>query len=153
MNPFFERMKQEPTCFIGHFEEGAKLRVEGCPVTIVELVPRPGDVHWDDADEPLSRASLVFLTGLTLLNNTFDQVIARTPNARLRILMGPTVPQSAQFLHRGIHVVGGTTIVRPESVLRYFQYGGTSIKRIPKDAITRFNIVSPSVIDEVCHVA
>jgi uncharacterized protein len=153
MKPFPELVKREPSVFIGHFEEGARWRKAGYPVTIVELEPRPGDVHWNDADVPLRRASLVFLTGLTLLNDTFDQVVTRSPNARMRILMGPTVPPSALLLGRGMHLVGGTKVENPEVLLRYFQYGGTSVKRMPSEAISRFNIVHPDVEKEVAHVA
>ena len=153
MKPFPELVKREPSVFIGHFEEGARWREAGHPVTIVELEPRPGDIHWNDADEALRGASLVFLTGLTLLNDTFDQVVARTPNARMRILMGPTVPPSALLLGRGMHLVGGTKVENPEVLLKYFQYGGTSVKRMPPEAISRFNIVHPDVMKEVSHVA
>ena len=153
MTPFSELVKTERSCFIGHFEEGARWREAGYPVSIVELEPRPGDIHWNDADAVLERASLVFLTGLTLLNDTFDQVTARTPNARLRILMGPTVPPSERLLDRGMHVVGGTTVVNPELLLEYFQYGGTSVKHMPPGAIRRFNIVHPDATKEISHVA
>lgn len=153
VGPFSEMVRHEPTCFIGHFLEGAKWRAAGYPVTIVELAPRPGDVHWKDADEPLRRASLVFLTGLTLLNGTFEQVVERTPNARMRIMMGPTVPPSERFFDNGIHIVGGTAVENSELLLRYFQYGGTSVKKVPPGAVSRFNIVHPSVKSEVAHVA
>ena len=151
--PFGRLVQHTPTCFIGHFEEGAKWRDLGWPVTIVELSPRPGDIHWLDADEALAQCKIVFMTGLTLLNDTFEQVIDRTPNATLRVLMGPTVPPSAALLKYGIHVVGGTRVIHFEKLLRYFQYGGTSIKKVPGGTIERFNIVDPKVNLEVSHVA
>ncbi len=153
MGPFADWVKREPSCFIGHFHEAERWRDAGHPVTIVELVPRPGDVHWRDADTALAQASLVFVTGLTLITGTFEQVVARTPNARLRVLMGPTVPGSARLLEHGAHIVGGTWVEDPPRLLRYFQYGGTTIRRAPEGAIRQFNIARPDVAKELGYVA
>ena len=147
------RVKTEPSCFIGHFDEGARLREAGCPVTIVELEPREGDIHWADADKPLRDASIVFITGLTLLNGTFREVVERTPNARARILVGPTVPVSEALFNHGVHVVGGTSVLNPRRLLSYLQYGGTSMKRAPAGTVRRFNIVNSKIDLEVSHVA
>ena len=146
MDPFAEAIRHEPSCFVGHFDDAAVWRDAGCPVTIVELEPRPGDVHWRDADEALERASLVFITGQTLLNDTFEQVVARTPNARSRILMGPTCPASARLLQHGVHVVGGTAVTDADRLLRYLQYGGTSMRKAPAGAVRQFNIVAPGAL-------
>lgn len=52
---------QVPTCFIGYFKEAAEWREKGLPVTIVELFPRHGDIHWNDADEVLGQAQIVLI--------------------------------------------------------------------------------------------
>jgi uncharacterized protein len=143
----------EPSCFIGHFDLAAQWRRSGYPVTIVELAPRPGDIHWNHADEPLENASLVFITGLTLLNGTFHEVVRRTPNARARIIVGPTVPVSPCLFDYGIHVAGGTEVLDATRLLFYLQHGGTSMKKAPADTVRRFNIIQPNVNLEVSHVA
>lgn len=139
-DPFRAAARRERTCFVGHFDEAAGWRDAGDPVTIVELDPQPGDVHWDDAGAALAAASLVFVTGFTLLNGTFEQVVARTPNARLRILMGPSVPCSARLLDHGVQVVAGSLVTDADRLLRYFQYGGTSIRKAPPGSFRRINI-------------
>lgn len=151
--PFAQMVRNVPTCFIGHFQEAERWRSLGYPVTIVELLPRKGDVHWLDADEQLAQCRIVFITGLTLLNDTFEQVIGRTPNARIRVLLGPTVPPTAALLECGVHVVGGTKVVHFEKLLKYFQYGGTSIKNVPAGVIERFNIVHPGLQLKMQNVA
>lgn len=148
-----ERIKQEPSCFIGHFDTGARWRAAGYPVTIVELVPRDKDIHWRDADQPLREAAIVFITGLTLLNGTFQEVIERTPNAGIRVLVGPTVPVSARLFDYGVQVVGGTSVRNADRLLGYLQYGGATMKRAPLGAVERFNIIAPGVETEVSHVA
>jgi hypothetical protein len=151
--PFEGLVPRERTCVIGHFETAERWRAAGYPVSIVELDPQPGDVHWQDAGDVMLRASIVFITGFTLLNGTFREVVARTPHARLRILMGPTVPGSARLLEHGVHVVGGTDVADPPRLLRYFQDGGTSVRRAPAGTIRRFNIAEPSVIQALRPLA
>jgi len=129
-----------PTCFIGYFKTAALWREKGYPVTIVELFPRPGDVHWDEADEVLREAELVLMTGLTVVNDTLEAVIRRTPSARLRIIMGPTVPASPAFFDYGIDVLGITQVDDVGLMSGYALLGGGSIAYAPAGALRSLNM-------------
>lgn len=142
MTPFAERVKTMPSCFIGHFKEGAMWRDQGAPVTIIELEPRPGDIHWNDSRPALAAAEIVFITGLTLINGTFQEVLRRTPNAKYRVLMGPTVPPSPVFFDYGVHLIGSTLIADLDKTVRYCQLGGTSVAKIPPGAVRKINITN-----------
>jgi uncharacterized protein (DUF4213/DUF364 family) len=135
-----EEAHTRPTCFIGHFNEAEKWRSEGDPVNIIELFPRPGDIHWNDSHEILAKAELVFLTGLTLVNNTFDEVIRRTPKAKHRIIMGPTVPMSTVLFDFGVDHIGVTLIKDPVATIVYCSRGGGSIAHAPKGALQKVNM-------------
>jgi hypothetical protein len=141
IEPFAEQTKRHPSCFIGHFKDAALWRDEGRPVSIVELVPRPGDIHWDDSHEVLQNAELVFMTGLTLVNGTFGEVIRRTPRAKVRIVMGPTVPLTPVLFTLGVHRLGSSRITDVDKTLRYFGMGGGSIMYAPQGALQKINIV------------
>jgi uncharacterized protein len=130
-----------PTCFIGHFKTGAQWRDEGRPVSIVELFPRPGDIHWKDADEVLGQARIVLISGLTVVNETLASVITRTPSATIRVLMGPTVPPSPIFFDCGIDMLGVTLVRDMKSMERYARLGGGSIAYSPPGALGRINMV------------
>jgi hypothetical protein len=130
-----------PICFIGYFEEAAEWRRMGRPVNIVELFPRPGDIHWDDADEVLSEARIVLMSGLTIVNETLPAVIRRTPNAEIRIMMGPTVPPSPVLFDAGLDMLGVTLVREMEPMARYAELGGGSISRSPPGALERINLV------------
>lgn len=138
------RYFEKKSCFIGHFRDTELLRDQGAPVTIVELCPQPGDIHWDDADEALAECDMVFITGLTLINDTFEQVIARTPNAAERILFGPTVPVSPLWFDHGITTVGSSLVKDPPALMTYFQRGGTSASRAPDGSIIKVNLRAPN---------
>ncbi|MFH0921192.1 MAG: DUF364 domain-containing protein [Fibrobacterota bacterium] len=141
--PFSEQTRTQPSCFIGHFHDAAAWRDEGRPVSIVELQPRPGDIHWNDAHAVLSRAELVFMTGLTLVNGTFGEVIRRTPNATVRVIMGPTVPLTPALFKLGLHWLGTCRILDIAKTLRYFSLGGGSILYAPEGALQKINIGTP----------
>lgn len=129
-----------PSCFIGHFKTAAEWREQGYPVTIVELFPRPGDIHWDEADEQLHQAEIVLMTGLTVVNETLEAVIRRTPSAKLRIIMGPTVPASPALFDYGIDLLGITQIDDVERMSDYALLGGGSIAYAPAGALKSLNM-------------
>ncbi|OPY90067.1 MAG: hypothetical protein A4E72_00832 [Syntrophus sp. PtaU1.Bin208] len=129
-----------PSCFIGYFKTAAHFRDQGYPVTIVELFPRPGDIHWDQADQALSGAELIFMTGLTIVNETLEAVMRRTPSARMRILMGPTVPASPVLFNYGLDVLGITSIDDVELMSGYALRGGGSIANAPAGALRSLNM-------------
>jgi hypothetical protein len=129
-----------PCCFIGHFKTAAQWRELGYPVSIVELFPRPGDIHWNDADKVLARSELVLMTGLTVVNETLEAVIRRTPKAKLRIIMGPTVPASPILFDCGIDLLGITQINDVELMSGYALVGGGSIAHAPSGALVSLNM-------------
>ncbi|HWQ66470.1 MAG TPA: DUF364 domain-containing protein [Methanospirillum sp.] len=133
-----------PTCFIGYFKEAAEWREKGLPVTIVELFPKPGDIHWDDADEVLGKAQIVLMSGLTVVNETLTAVIRRTPSARIRVMMGPTVPPSSVLFDYGIDMLGVTLVSDMKLMARYAELGGGSISYSPPGALVRINLVKDS---------
>lgn len=130
-----------PTCFICYFKEAAEWREQGRPVSIVELFPRPGDIHWNDADDVLAQATIVLMSGLTLVNETLPAVIRRTPSARIRVLLGPTVPPSPVLFECGIDLLGVTLVDDWKAMARYAELGGGSIARAPPGALERINLV------------
>ena len=137
MDPFAEMVKHCPSCFIGHFTQAEIWRDQGHPVTIVELQPRPGDIHWNDSKPALRNAEIVFITGLTLINDTFLEVVSRTPHAKYRVLLGPTVPCNPLFFDYGVHLIGSTLISDVGLAIRYCQHGGTSVRTAPLGALRR----------------
>ncbi len=146
---FARRARQMKTCFIGHFKHAVEWRDAGYPVTIVELEPRPGDVHWREAEPVLEQAELVFITGLTLLNGTFDEVVRRTPNALIRVLMGPSVPCTSALFDHGVHVVGTMLVSDPPGLVEYLRRGGTTAREMAPHLIRLVNwAVHPGLLED-----
>lgn len=138
--PFLEHAREMKTCFIGHFPDADLWREKGYPVDVIELFPQPGDIHWDRSHQVLAAADLVFITGLTLVNGTFPEVIRRTPNARYRVLMGPTVPLSPVLFDYGIHLVGSSLILDIKRAIDCCRWGGGSFVFEPEGIMRRVNL-------------
>jgi hypothetical protein len=140
INPFFDRARRLRTCFIGHFPTADQWKEQDYPVDIIELFPQPGDIHWDQSHEALAKADLVFITGLTLVNGTFPEVIRRTPNARYRVLMGPTVPLSPVLFDYGVHLIGSVLILDVDRVIDCCRWGAGSEIFDPEGGMRRVNL-------------
>lgn len=121
--------------FIGHFPRANKWRMEGLNVNIVELIPREEDIDWRESADILNKADIVFITGIALLNDTIEMIIDRTKHAMFRILMGPTVPVIPELFNIGVHIIGGTFIIKEREAVCYWQRGGAGARKAPKGCL------------------
>ncbi len=140
IDPFLDRARRLRTCFIGHFPAADLWRDQKYSVNVVELFPQPGDIHWDHSHEVLAAADLVFITGLTLVNGTFPEVVRRTPNASYRVLLGPTVPLSPVLFDYGIHLIGSTLILDIDRAIDCCRWGAGSDIFEPEGVMRRVNL-------------
>jgi len=81
------------------------------------------------------------MTGLTVVNETLEAVIRRTPKAKLRIIMGPTVPASPIIFDYGIDILGISLVGDVELMSGYALIGGGSIAHAPAGALKSLNMV------------
>lgn len=136
---FNEKIKQTRTCCIGHFNQAREWRDSGFDVTIIELKPKPGDIHWNDAAPLLKECDIVFITGLTLVNDTFEKILELTPSAKERVLFGPSVPFCDLWFDYGITTVGSTRIMKPLEASDFFRNGGTSVSHVAEGVLMKIN--------------
>ncbi len=81
----------------------------------IEYGPKNIIVHGaDENEEVLSRADVVFITGSTLVNGTFESVVHNARNARVRCLYGSSAQLMPDVLfENGIDAVMSVAIVDP----------------------------------------
>ena len=131
----YDYLKGKKVSFIGHFPRAEKMKTKGIDVNIIELDPREGDISWDSSHKILEQSDVIYITGHTILNNSFFEVIKRTPNAEKRIMAGMSVPLDTLLVDSGIHIIGTSLIMDPVKMIRYWQYGGAGMKYAPPGAI------------------
>ena len=116
---------------VGHFPFVEQVRQAAATCWVMELRPRPGDLPADRADEILPQADVVALTGTSLINHTFDDLIRLCRSDAFVLLLGATAPLSPLLFETGVDAVSGTRVIDPPQVLRSVSQGATfrQIKR------------------------
>lgn len=115
---------------IGHFPFVDQVRQAADTCWVLELRPRPGDLPAVDADEVLPQADVVALTGTSLLNHTFDELMALCRPDAFVVLLGASAPLSPVLLDRGVDAVSGTRVVDVSAALGAVGQGAT-FRQIP----------------------
>jgi uncharacterized protein (DUF4213/DUF364 family) len=115
---------------VGHFPFVERVRQAADVCWVLELRPRPGDLSAAQAEEVLPQADVVALTGTSLLNHTFDDLIALCRPETYVVLLGASAPLSPVLLDRGVDAVSGTKVVDVPAALRAVGEGAT-FRQIP----------------------
>jgi uncharacterized protein (DUF4213/DUF364 family) len=97
---------------VGHFPFVERVRQAADTCWVLELRPRPGDLSAGHAEEVLPQADVVALTGTSLLNHTFDDLV------------------SLCLLEHGVDAVSGTKVVDVPAVVCAVGEGAT-FRQIP----------------------
>jgi uncharacterized protein (DUF4213/DUF364 family) len=115
---------------VGHFPFVDRVRRAAETCWVLELHPRPGDLAASQVAEVLPQADAVALTGTSLLNHTFDDLIALCRPEAFVVLLGASAPLSPVLPDRGVDAVSGTKVVDVQAVLRAVGEGAT-FRQIP----------------------
>lgn len=121
---------------VGHFPFVERVRQVAQVCWVLELRPRPGDVSASQAGEVLPQADVVGLTGTSLLNHTFDGLMALCRPEAFVVLLGASAPLSPLLLDgrmeglRGVDAISGTRVVDVGAALRAVGEGAT-FRQIP----------------------
>jgi uncharacterized protein (DUF4213/DUF364 family) len=120
---------------VGHFPFVERVRRVAETCWVLELYPRPGDLSAERAAEVLPQADVVALTGTSLINHTFHEMIALCrPEAGNRkvhvVLLGASAPLSPVLFEAGVDTVSGTRVVDVPAAVQAVGQGAT-FRQIP----------------------
>ncbi len=102
---------------IGHFPFNQRLAEPAKNVWVLELNPREGELPAEAAPDILPQADFVAITATTLINKTFDGLIALCRPEAVVIMLGPSTPLSPTLFDYGIKILSGTIVVDTEAAL------------------------------------
>lgn len=103
---------------VGHFPYVPELRPKVGNLWVLEQNPQDGDLPASAAAEIIPQADVVAITAMTLLNRTFDDLIALRRPGVPTLVVGPTTPLSPVMFDMGATILSGAIVEKPESVLR-----------------------------------
>jgi uncharacterized protein (DUF4213/DUF364 family) len=103
---------------IGHFPFASRLRGHVGTLWVLEEQPRGEDVPVERAVDIVPQADVLAITGTTLINHTYERLIAlRRPDA-FAVILGPSTPLSPILFDHGADVLSGAVVDNVDAVLR-----------------------------------
>jgi len=137
-----QRGKGRRVVIVGHFPFIPSVRRAVGHLDVLELDPGPGDLPPQAASDVLPRADVVAITGTSLLNKTFDGLIALCRPDAFVLMLGPTTPLSPVLFDYGVDLVAGTRVIDPLEALttasqaaNFRQMRGVRLVTMAKDVL------------------
>ena len=106
-----EKGQGKKVAVIGHFPFLNKVKAVAEELWIIEKNPREGDFAEHQAADLLPRADVVALTGTSLTNHTFEDLLGLCAAGAYKIMLGDTVPLSPMLFDYGLDALSGTRVV------------------------------------------
>jgi uncharacterized protein (DUF4213/DUF364 family) len=126
-----ERGTGRRVAIVGHFPFIDRVRAAAAECWVLERNPGPADLPAEQALEVLPQADVVALTGTSLINHTFDELMGLCRPDAFVLLLGPSAPLTPVLFDTGVNAISGTRVYNPGRVLRTLSQGATfrQIKR------------------------
>jgi uncharacterized protein (DUF4213/DUF364 family) len=125
-----ERGAGRRVAIVGHFPFVERVRQAAGTCWVLELRPRSGDLSAGHAAEVLPQADVLALTGTSLLNHTFDDLMSLCRPEAFVVLLGASAPLSPVLLEHGVDAISGTRVVDVPAALGAVGEGAT-FRQIP----------------------
>ncbi|MCF8095509.1 MAG: DUF364 domain-containing protein [Desulfobacteraceae bacterium] len=133
-----ERGANRKVAIVGHFPFTEQVREAAETLWVLELDPRKGDIEAYRAPEIIPAADVVAITGTSLINHTFDELMGMCRLDAFVIVLGGTTPLSDVLFDFGVDAVAGTYITDPEAALKSGGQGATFKQLKGKRLLTMF---------------
>ena len=108
---------------VGHFPFTPRVREAAERLWVLEKRPLEGDLPADMAAEVLPQADVAAITGTSLINHTFEELMKLCRSDALVIILGPSAPLSPLLFDYGVDIICGTLVADVENVLRLIGQG------------------------------
>jgi uncharacterized protein (DUF4213/DUF364 family) len=118
-----QRGEGKTVALLGHFPFIPRLRDRVGKLWVLELQPQADDLPADAAGDVIPQADVLAITGTTLINGTFEGVMALRRPDSLVLVLGPSTPLSPVLFEHGVHTVSGAVVEDIDSALRAVSQG------------------------------
>jgi len=115
---------------IGHFPFVPRVRDAAETCWVLELNPGEGDLPAGRAPEVIPQADVVAITGMTLVNDTFEALAALCRPDAYVLLLGATTPLTPLFFDYGVSAISGTLLTDIPAALAAISQGA-NFRQIP----------------------
>ena len=120
-----EEGKGKNVALVGHFPFVPRLQEQVGKLWVLEQEPQGTDLPAEAAPDIIPQADVIAMTGVTLINHTFEELMAlRRPETPV-IMLGPTTPLSPILFDHDIDILSGAVVEDTDVVLRSVSQGAT----------------------------
>lgn len=120
-----ERGSEGRVAIVGHFPFIERLRAEVGQMWVLEMRPGLGDLPAEAAAEIIPQADVVAITSTSLINRTFEGLLALCRPEATVLLLGPSTPLSPLLFGHGVDMLSGSLVDDVDTVLRLVGQGAT----------------------------
>lgn len=108
---------------VGHFPFVPRLRGQVGMLWVLEERPREEDLPIERAADIIPQADVLGVTGTTLINHTFESLMALRQPGSFVVVLGPSTPLSPILFDHGVDVLSGAIVENVDAVLRAVRQG------------------------------
>jgi hypothetical protein len=105
-----ERAPGRHVAIVGHFPFVPRVREIAARCSVLELNPQPGDLPASEAPSVIPEADVVAITGMSLVNGTFEDLAPLCQPEAFVLLLGATTPLVPLLFDYGVDAISGTVI-------------------------------------------
>lgn len=110
---------------VGHFPFVSRVRQVASTCWVLELSPGPDDLPAHMAPEIIPQADVVAITGMTLVNGTFEGLVELCRPDAYVLVLGPSTPLSPLLFDYGVDAISGTVVTDIPAVVTAVSQGAT----------------------------
>lgn len=118
--------KDKVITVIGHFPNMSYLKDAASQFNVLEKRPQEGDMPASEASTIIPQSDVIAMTGVTLLNDTIEELLSYKKPGATFIILGSTVPLSTALFDFGIDVIGGAWVEDEADTIAKMSQGGTT---------------------------
>ncbi len=108
---------------VGHFPFLPRCRAVASKLWVLEKRPHGDDLPAEAAPDVLPQADVVAMSGTTIMNRTFDGLMALCQPGALVLVLGPSTPLSPVLFDYGVNIISGSIVEDVDAVLRAVSEG------------------------------
>jgi uncharacterized protein (DUF4213/DUF364 family) len=115
--------KGKRVVIVGSFPFVDRLREKVGELVVIEKTPKPGEVSAERAPDFIPSANVVAITGMTIINQTFESLFKLCSPQATVLVLGPSTPLCPELLKHGIQLLSGSIVTNIDSVVKAASQG------------------------------
>lgn len=139
--------KGKNVVLVGSFPFIPRLKPHVRKLTVLEINPHPGELPETSAHDVIPAADLVAITGMSLINRTFESLLELCSPKALIMLLGPSAPLSPVLFDHGVDLICGSVVTNIEPVLKAVCQGA-NFRQVHRAGVRLVSIVNQNKLDE-----